>query len=203
MNEKSPAVSPDNARALDDKSPRNKWEAVSLSQSIQVQLRIWVPVGLSWLIVETLKFDETWKNDYPSIIEDCLWKKSGAIQNDKSCLLLSALEKPRPFAYLILLLATLYGFVVHRKSPAKHYSFTYNLTYHITLCMRYFSSISDFMIYPPGYALLCKPIFLWFLVELGLWNWTYLGTVSDVYLDTVCTYRYLTNLTILSLTSPQ
>ncbi|KAF2108746.1 hypothetical protein BDV96DRAFT_605497 [Lophiotrema nucula] len=81
------------------------------------------------------------------------------------------------------------GTLVWIRSPKNLKVFAFWLHFLTTLAIRCVSSISGWMVLPSHYAIIFnsnsigKPLFLWLLVELRFWDWTYLGRYSDGYFD--------------------
>ena len=144
-----------------------------------------LPTLVFWCILITIN------EGFPDLFAGCnVWSSQPGTPTS-TCSFIDVLERPNWFMVCGFFTATAFAAVSHRHDPKSLKRVTLVLGCAITLSIRCLSSFSGrqtmssftFLIFnsnSPG-----KSFWLWLLLELGFWNYTYLGTYTDYVYDEV------------------
>lgn len=134
------------------------------------------------------------KHNYPETYAVCYWDKPGEMRTPSlGCPYnRDVFETPTHRGWLafyaLVVITLLHGLVAHRNKPWRLLQVTFWLHVLTTAIIRCLSTFSGWTTQPDWASLIWnsnapgKFIWLWLLVEMGCWSWTYLGFYDDYYL---------------------
>jgi len=134
------------------------------------------------------------KHNYPETYAVCYWDKPGEMRTPSlGCPYnRDVFETPTHRGWLafyaLVVITLLHGLVAHRNKPWRLLQVTFWLHVLTTAIIRCLSTFSGWTTQSDWASLIWnsnspgKFIWLWLLVEMGCWSWTYLGFYDDYYL---------------------
>lgn len=162
-----------------------------------------IPPFIFWMVVsvlyngtEEVDVIDLYRQDVPqrglSRLAGCdPWFPGTLANNTSGCEFKDFIERPSWPIHAPILVALILGTMIFHRSPTNLKRFAFGFNFIITSAIRCLSSFSGRMalstwsFLPWNSNSAAKAFFMWFLVELGIWNCSYLGTYVDVRLEKV------------------